>query len=30
VYAAIGGCLLVVAIIVVLHVWRRRVVEENV
>jgi membrane protein DedA with SNARE-associated domain len=29
VYAAIVGGLLVVAVIVVLHVWRRRVVEEN-
>jgi membrane protein DedA with SNARE-associated domain len=29
VYAAIVGGLLLVAVIVVLHVWRRRVVEEN-
>ena len=29
VYAAIVGGFLVVAVIVVLHVWRRRVVEEN-
>jgi membrane protein DedA with SNARE-associated domain len=29
VYAAIGGGILVVVAIVVLHVWRRRVVEQN-
>jgi membrane protein DedA with SNARE-associated domain len=30
VYAAIGGALAVVVVIVVVHVWRRRIVEENV
>jgi membrane protein DedA with SNARE-associated domain len=30
VYAAIGGALAVVVLIVVVHVWRRRIVEENV
>ena len=29
VYAAIGGAVLLVILIVVLHVWRRRVVEEQ-
>jgi membrane protein DedA with SNARE-associated domain len=29
VYAAIGGGILLVVGIVVLHVWRRRVVEQN-
>jgi membrane protein DedA with SNARE-associated domain len=29
VYAAIAGGLLVVAVIAVLHIWRRRVVEKS-
>ena len=29
VYAAIAGAILVVVVIAVLHVWRRRIVEEN-
>jgi hypothetical protein len=29
VYAAVAGALALVVVVVVVHVWRRRVVEDN-